>query len=178
MLAIAGIVYYSLSLRRISSWWVVGGSASKISQRWINRSDLPFPEGKAPTCRWAGRCISLRRKGMVSVSLVPSDMRFQEDSRAPKRLPEFTFKGNRTALKKPDRYLLGWLSHGTTVLNLEKISGPTKTERRNKATMGKYIKRMRSLKRDSAAGKSLWRLRIAKGSCTRNTRREKSSYLL
>lgn len=150
---IAGIVYYSLSLRRISSWW----RGRRISFEDIAAMDpidmiYLFRKGKLRLADGLAGVFSLRRKGMVSVSLVPSAMRFQEDSRAPKRLPEFTFKGNRTALKKQDRYLLGWLSHGTTVLNLDKFSGPTKTERRNKATMGKYIKRMRSLKK----GLSRW----------------------
>lgn len=162
--AIAGIVYYSLSLRRISSWW---------SGRRISFEDLAvmdpidliylFRKGKLRLADGLAGVFSLRRKGMVSVSLVPSDMRFQEDSRAPKRLPEFTFKGNRTALKKPDRYLLGWLSHGTTILNLERISGPTKTERRNKATMGKYIKRMRSLKKGLSRWQELVETENSKG---------------
>lgn len=161
---IAGIVYYSLSLRRISSWW----SGRRISFEDLAAMDpidliYLFRKGKLRLADGLAGVFSLRRKGMVSVSLVPSDMRFQEDSRAPKRLPEFTFKGNRTALKKPDRYLLGWLSHGTTVLNLERISGPTKTERRNKATMGKYIKRMRSLKKGLSRWQELVETENSKG---------------
>ncbi|WP_339295695.1 DUF2207 domain-containing protein [Paenibacillus sp. FSL W7-1279] len=162
--AIAGIVYYSLSLRRISSWW----SGRRISFEDLAAMDpidliYLFRKGKLRLADGLAGVFSLRRKGMVSVSLVPSDMRFQEDSRAPKRLPEFTFKGNRTALKKPDRYLLGWLSHGTTILNLERISGPTKTERRNKATMGKYIKRMRSLKKGLSRWQELVETENSKG---------------
>ncbi|WP_433939892.1 DUF2207 domain-containing protein [Paenibacillus lautus] len=162
--AIAGIVYYALSLRRISSWW----SGRRISFEDLSAMDpidmiYLFRKGKLRLADGLAGVFSLRRKGMVSVSLVPSGMRFQEDSRAPKRLPEFTFKGNRTALKKPDRYLLGWLSHGTTVLNLEKMSGPTKTERRNKATMGKYIKRMRSLKKGLSRWQELVETENSKG---------------
>lgn len=162
--AIAGIVYYSLSLRRISSWW----RGRRISFEDIAAMDpidmiYLFRKGKLRLADGLAGVFSLRRKGMVSVSLVPSAMRFQEDSRAPKRLPEFTFKGNRTALKKPDRYLLGWLSHGTTVLNLDKFSGPTKTERRNKATKGKYIKRMRSLKKGLSRWQELVETENSKG---------------
>lgn len=151
--AIVGIVYYTLSLRRILSWW----SGRRISFENLAAMDPVdliyfFRKGKLRLADGLAGVFSLRRKGMVSVSLVPSGMRFQEDSRAPKRLPEFTFKGNRAALKKPDRYLLGWLSRGTTVLNLENISGPTKKERRNKESMGQYIKRMRNLKK----GLSRW----------------------
>lgn len=162
--AIAGIVYYSLSLRRISSWW----RGRRISFEDIAAMDpidmiYLFRKGKLRLADGLAGVFSLRRKGMVSLSLVPSAMRFQEDSRAPKRLPEFTFKGNRTALNKPDRYLLGWLSHGTTVLNLDKFSGPTKTERRNKATMGKYIKRMRSLNKGLSRWQELVETENSKG---------------
>ncbi|MFB4328110.1 DUF2207 domain-containing protein [Paenibacillus sp. CR_12] len=162
--AITGIVYYSLSLRRISSWW----RGRRISFEDIAAMDpidmiYLFRKGKLRLADGLAGVFSLRRKGMVSLSLVPSAMRFQEDSRAPMRLPEFTFKGNRTALNKPDRYLLGWLSHGTTVLNLDKFSGPTKTERRNKATMGKYIKRMRSLNKGLSRWQELVETENSKG---------------
>lgn|GEM_PF-1474178 len=145
--AIVGIFYYALSLRRIFSWW---------SGRRIRFEDLAaidpidlmyyFRKGKFRFADTLAGVFSLHRRGMASVSIVQSGMRFQEDSRAPKRLPEFTFTGKRTDLKKSDRYLLSWLSHGTAVLKLENFSGPTKTERKNKKFMGKYIERKRKLK--------------------------------
>ncbi|MFB4321211.1 DUF2207 domain-containing protein [Priestia sp. BR_2] len=137
-------------------------TSASLSERLLAEQKLQQRFEKREQDGLAG-VFSLRRKGMVSLSLVPSAMRFQEDSRAPMRLPEFTFKGNRTALNKPDRYLLGWLSHGTTVLNLDKFSGPTKTERRNKATMGKYIKRMRSLNKGLSRWQELVETENSKG---------------
>ncbi|NTZ19178.1 DUF2207 domain-containing protein [Paenibacillus sp. JMULE4] len=77
--------------------------------------------------------LAQNRRGYIGVSRAAAGQRFQEDPNAQKGLPQFTFKGDRSRLDAADRHLLGWLFRGTSVLSLEHLAGPTKTERKQKA---------------------------------------------
>lgn len=147
-IAAAGVIFYAFSLRRIAAWW----SGRRISFEELVDMDpvnliYYYRRGNLRLADALAGVYSLCLVDKLSISMVQSGVRFQEDREAPKRCPQFTFKGNRTGLNKTERYLRSWLFHGTAVLNLETISGPTKTERKQEQAMRKYKKRAKSLKK-------------------------------
>ncbi|KOP64023.1 hypothetical protein AMS62_01285 [Bacillus sp. FJAT-18019] len=152
--ALAGVVYYALSLRRLAAWF--GGL--RISFEEIEDMDpgsliYLYRKGALRREDVLAGLFKLRRKGMLDISMELLGTRFQEDAKAPKQGPQFTFIGKRSGLAKSERYLLNWLFRGTGILKLDNLSGPTKTERKQKISMDIYMNRMRGLKR----GFSQWR---------------------
>ncbi|WP_166239912.1 DUF2207 domain-containing protein [Paenibacillus turpanensis] len=147
-LAAAGVVFYALSLRRVLAWWH-GRHISREELESMNPVKLVslYRKGALQSADVLAGVFALRRRGLIEISMIPSGPRFQEDRRAPKQLPLFAFGGNRSNLKGADRHLLGWLFRGTGVLDLEKISGPTEIERRQKAARSKYVQRQRRFQR-------------------------------
>lgn len=152
--AVAGIVFYALSLRKLAAWW----RGRRISDEEVEDLDpvrflYIYRKGKLKLEDILAGVFALRRMGAVVISMVQSGTRFQEDPEAPKQLPQFAFRGNRAQLKPAERYLVSWLFRGGTGLNLEHVSGPTKTERKHKGSMSPYATRMKRLRK----GLGLWR---------------------
>ncbi|KOR88556.1 DUF2207 domain-containing protein [Paenibacillus solani] len=146
--AVAGVVYYALSLRRLAAWF--GGK--RISFEEIEDMDpgslvYLYRKGALRRVDVLADLFKLRRKGMLDTSIELLGTRFQEDAKAPKQGPQFTFIGKRSGLAKSERYLLNWLFRGTGILKLDSLSGPTKTERKQKISEDMYMNRLRGLQR-------------------------------
>lgn len=146
--AMAGVVYYALSLRRLAAWF--GGlriSFEEIEDMEPDRLVYLYRRGALSRTDVLAGLFKLRRKGMLEISMEPLGTRFQEDAKAPKQAPQFTLIGKRSGLTKSERYLLNWLFRGTGILKLDSLSGPTKTERKQKISEDMYMNRMRGLQR-------------------------------
>ncbi|PZD95330.1 DUF2207 domain-containing protein [Paenibacillus sambharensis] len=147
-IAAAGAAFYALSLRRLTAWW----RGRQVSHEQLEQMDPVrlvhlYRKGELRMPDVLAGVFFLRRRGMVDISMVESGTRFQEDRKAPKQLPQFAFRGSRSRLRGAERHLVSWLFGGTGVLDLEKISGPTAAERRQKGSMKPYIQRIRRFRR-------------------------------
>ncbi|GIP41204.1 hypothetical protein J31TS4_44840 [Paenibacillus sp. J31TS4] len=96
--------------------------------------------------------FSLERRGLITMRRVPAKERFQADDKAPSELPEFRFAGISSKLGAADLHLVQWLfrqrsEQGGHVLSLDSVSGPTRTERKQKKHAGKYVQRGRRFAR-------------------------------
>lgn len=152
--AIAGVVFYALSIRRLAAWWD-GRRITMEEIEHMNPSSLVylFRKGKLRRENVLASVFALRRKGMLDISMEHLGTRFQQDDSAPKEGPQFRFAGNRSGLTKSERYLLSWLFRGTEFLKLDSISGPTKSERHQKSSMHIYKNRLKGLE----TGFNRWR---------------------
>ncbi|CAM4490183.1 DUF2207 domain-containing protein [Paenibacillus tarimensis] len=144
----AGAILYAIPLRRLIAWW----RGRQVPLEQLEQMDpiglvYLYRKGRLRMPDVLAGVFALRRRGMVDVTMIQAGPRFQEDRKAPKQLPQFKFKGHRSSLGKAERNLVGWLFRGAGVFNVESISGPTATERRQKDPMNKYIQRIRRFKR-------------------------------
>lgn len=147
-IAVAGVVYYALFLRRLTAWF--GGL--RVSFEEIEDMDpgslvYLYRKGALRRVDVLAGLFKLRRKGLLDITMERMGTRFQEDAKAPKQGPQFKFIGKRSGLAKSERFLLNWLFRGTGMLKLDSLSGPTKTEREQKISEDMYMNRLRGLQR-------------------------------
>ncbi|MFP4977935.1 DUF2207 domain-containing protein [Paenibacillus sp. CN-4] len=152
----AVVVFYALSLRRIFAWL----RGRPIAPEELEEMDpvrlvYLYRKGKLRRPDVLAGVMALRRKGKMEVLAQPSDSRFQQDPAAPKRFPQFVWKGGASGIQPADRYVQKWLFRRKGVLNLNHIAGPTRTERRRNASTRQYLSRLRMFEKSLARWQEL-----------------------